>query len=823
MEMKKKRSIHGLYFFPERLRKRLARIAAHPLSVVEAPSGFGKTTAVREYLGTLNKPETSGHVFWRMIGEENRQSEWEVLCSAMGSVDLERSEELSRLAVPYGGDELLRMRNILKRIKCESESFIVIDNYQFVRERIPEKYMENFYQSLPPNLHLILVTQLVNPVSAGVLRDNNVNCIRKNYLDFTADDITAYYKLCGLHTTKKQADEIYRFTEGWIAAIYLTALEYSEGRGRSPSEDVNRLIDGAVWSKLDEEGQKFLLKLCWFGSFDLELARFMNETGEIDKKILAMLEGNGFVSYRSEERRYYIHSILQEYVRREFDVSGLEFRHGVMRLAAKWHELQHQNFMALKFYNEIDDFRGILQINFATSDFTANASAENKALLLSVLDRRPKDVAAEYLSTLIVFAFALFIYNERDRLTALCREIEDALSSNRRLTEAEKNRLSGEMVFLTAFLAHNDFAKMSDGYRRAYELMGGPTSIINMSGPWTFGSPSVLYMFWRFDAETDTACLENNLHYYGRATKGHGTGADLVMRGELLFNQGNLSDAEITAHKAAYASNENGQLNIRLCALFLLAQIAIAGGDEAGYAKVMEELKERAEFSKFPVHLTMAGLCQGFLGAVTDGAISIPAWLRTGETLSRVRFMTLPYADIIYSKALLMSKEYTRLIGIGDMLLKKSSYYPNALAQIYIGIHLSSAYEAIGKQKEAGEALAKALDLATPGRVYMPFAQNFRAIKPILGQNIQRGIAELAGIWVHGADRIRNSASTELSGREREVAVLVAEGLTNEEIAGRLFVASATVKNTLARAFDKTGTKSRAELAVYLAKKYGLD
>ena len=38
------------YYFSDKLKRQLALIAHHPLTIVEAPSGFGKTTVIREYL-----------------------------------------------------------------------------------------------------------------------------------------------------------------------------------------------------------------------------------------------------------------------------------------------------------------------------------------------------------------------------------------------------------------------------------------------------------------------------------------------------------------------------------------------------------------------------------------------------------------------------------------------------------------------------------------------------------------------------------------------------------------------------------------------------
>lgn len=60
-----------------------------------------------------------------------------------------------------------------------------------------------------------------------------------------------------------------------------------------------------------------------------------------------------------------------------------------------------------------------------------------------------------------------------------------------------------------------------------------------------------------------------------------------------------------------------------------------------------------------------------------------------------------------------------------------------------------------------------------------------------------------------------------LTPTEREVVALVAEGLTNPEIAQRLFVARSTVKDHLAKVFRKLGVTTRAELSA-VATRNGL-
>jgi DNA-binding NarL/FixJ family response regulator len=53
-----------------------------------------------------------------------------------------------------------------------------------------------------------------------------------------------------------------------------------------------------------------------------------------------------------------------------------------------------------------------------------------------------------------------------------------------------------------------------------------------------------------------------------------------------------------------------------------------------------------------------------------------------------------------------------------------------------------------------------------------------------------------------------------LTDREREIVALVAEGLTNDEIARRLFISTATAKTHVSRAMIKLGARDRAQVVV---------
>jgi DNA-binding NarL/FixJ family response regulator len=60
-----------------------------------------------------------------------------------------------------------------------------------------------------------------------------------------------------------------------------------------------------------------------------------------------------------------------------------------------------------------------------------------------------------------------------------------------------------------------------------------------------------------------------------------------------------------------------------------------------------------------------------------------------------------------------------------------------------------------------------------------------------------------------------------LTNKERQVASMVWEGLTNKQIAMRIGTSEQVIKNYLRTTFDKLGVWSRLELAMYIANHGG--
>ena len=79
----------------------------------------------------------------------------------------------------------------------------------------------------------------------------------------------------------------------------------------------------------------------------------------------------------------------------------------------------------------------------------------------------------------------------------------------------------------------------------------------------------------------------------------------------------------------------------------------------------------------------------------------------------------------------------------------------------------------------------------------------------------RRVIGEFATPGARGRQAAPPQELDQLTEREREVMVLVAEGLSNDEIAARLVISPATAKTHVSRAMVKLGARDRAQLVVY--------
>ncbi len=132
-------------------------------------------------------------------------------------------------------------------------------------------------------------------------------------------------------------------------------------------------------------------------------------------------------------------------------------------------------------------------------------------------------------------------------------------------------------------------------------------------------------------------------------------------------------------------------------------------------------------------------------------------------------------------------------------------------------------FAALGARLDAARArleLARALALASPD-VAVDTARHARTELEALGA-LRDADAAAAFLRARGArGRAGPRATGLLSRRETEVLRLLADGLSNREIAERLFISPKTAEHHLSRAYAKLGVRTRAAAATWAARNLG--
>ena len=84
----------------------------------------------------------------------------------------------------------------------------------------------------------------------------------------------------------------------------------------------------------------------------------------------------------------------------------------------------------------------------------------------------------------------------------------------------------------------------------------------------------------------------------------------------------------------------------------------------------------------------------------------------------------------------------------------------------------------------------------------------------VIDHKVMLRLAALMGAKEPQREPQREELAPDMTEREKEICTLLAEGLTNRQIAEQLYISEGTVKNYISSIYDKTGIHDRAKLIV---------
>lgn len=220
-----KRTGTELHYFSRQLKSKLDKMRRVPATLVEAPSGYGKTTAVQDFLEAQVSQNTP--VYWFTAMEETPAAAFRRLCRAIDGIDSSVGERLLKMELPNAAT-IGEATDALRSLQCNHEAYLVLDNFQFLQEFLPPAFFVALLEHSGRDLHIIIVTQMLRRNILAAVTGRGFLHITASDLRLSAGDIRSYYALAGVSITPEEALGIERYTEGWIIAVYLQLCSFMD-------------------------------------------------------------------------------------------------------------------------------------------------------------------------------------------------------------------------------------------------------------------------------------------------------------------------------------------------------------------------------------------------------------------------------------------------------------------------------------------------------------------------------------------------------------------------------------------------------------------
>ena len=829
---KRKPSFNTIYI-SKRVQECLCPIAHCALTTVVAPMGYGKTTAINWFLAEKTKGGKA--VAIRMsIYSEKLPMLWR---SAQDAFRFAGLDVLSAYDFPTGEAAATLVLEELCRAFSSGKTayYLFLDDFHLLRDERAVRFICRISARLPDNAHLIVASRdRFLPAGEIVRLGGNLHQIGMEHLRLNHTELAVYAHRCGAELSEQQLEALLRSSEGWFSAIYLNLRALSE-RGRLPdaSSDIFEMFTAAMIDPLPPGRQEFLAVMGLADEFTAEMARFVTENPETDAIIQDLTCQNAFVTRLPDSQRYRFHHMMKECALRKFRTLPEQSQICYWNRFGVWYGAHGQYLHALGAYGRSGNNDAALTI--IEKDAGNLLSALHPEELLERLNACPEEVLTRHPTAILVLMRRLFTWRQIPKMLQLKALLERAIAESPDMPEEERGNLLGECDLIMSFLLYNDITKMSRLHRSASRQMSRPAVTIQAGSSWTFGSPSVLMMYYRAPGELqkETHEMHECMPHYYRITNGHGLGAELVMDAEASFMQGKLREAEIGLERARAAIAGSGQENMALCCDFLELRLLRSGG------RHRLDIKARAEALLARHDVVLLNMFESILAyyyALLQEPEKIPDVFRL-HRLDTVNYFApgKPMMELIENQVYLAQGEFPRVIGRSEPLLSGCESLHYALVALHIRLQTASAYEALGNRAMARKLLVRALEDAEPDGFVLPFAENapylmnhYSALSRELETPFAAAVCELSECWISrqqtsGSRQEPIEALRELSERERSVAQLMALRKTNREIAETLFLSEGTVKQYINRIYSKlqlTGTaqEKRRALTALLQK-----
>ena len=788
----------------ERVEAALNNLTDYPLTIVSAAMGYGKTTSVRTYLSTRDLQT----IWIPLLGCDGDEIVfWHKLSLSIGKLYPEFGERLERLGFPMDARQIAAIIDLFWSLKNEKPIVIVIDDYHLINQSVQlGSLIELLAEEEIPNLHIVLLTRTrpkfnpMNLISKGLCYS-----LDTDLLSFTMQEIKDYLDLMDLCAPMPDIEKIYSYTEGWISAVYLLMLGIKKGFPLTEVSNITQLVRSNLFEAFDDLVKKVLLKLSVLDSFTLQQAVQILEDPKVSQVVEGLVAQNAFVEYDGKTGVYKLHNVLLDFLRDKVITDCMDMR-GVYRRAGKWFFEQGDTISAFDYYSRAGELEELLdRINKVKN---IGSWFIGVRLLTKIYQKLPSEWYVKYPFPMLHFARSFVLSGEKTGVKEsikIITALEDYYSYAEGINEKLCNRILGEVEIIKIFLVVGDADQMVKLSQKAEKLLDGEVSTVVLRNDiFSFGMPHFLYTYYREAGKLKeiTHCIQAG--FPPKVFDGCGTGCEFAALGEYALETGDFENAEIFANKAIYKARTMGQTGIILCAYFTTMRLSLIRGEFSAAKEQVTtmrnfllDLGEKINLQETIIYNSTIDMCEGYLYGCLNVPDLIPEWLRTSNIGSRILMLHgMGYPYIIYGKAVMLTKNWLELEMLSESFEASFSVFHNQLGLLYNAIYHATAKLNLYGMEAGVSTILPALQEAQMDGIMMPFAENADFVLPMLYELKKSETLDLC--YLEGVIRLCQQYSenlkssqtftVQLTKREIQVLHLLTQGLTQREMAERLYL-----------------------------------
>ncbi len=825
----------------ERIGHKLEKIFSYPLSIVHAPTGYGKTTAMRLF---LEKHSCAAARLSVAECGDGPAALWRMLVQRMAAAGWDAAGELGRIGYPDGKEKTAALLTCFERAGWPTPFLLVLDDFQQFHDPGLFHLFKKLAERQPAGFHIVLLTRDLSFLDAAALYQKGL-CftLTEKALRFTAPEVFQYSQLAGAALTEAQAQAVSDYADGWIGMISLILDGMSRGMPMQKNDTVEEFLEQNIYPSLSTGAREALIQLSILGEFPLPLAASVLQTDAQSGVLEELLYNGAVIVYDEFHKTYHLQNVVKDFLEekeswRQPDLSQSRKR------AGEWY-LRHGDPARAYHYLAL---AGEQEVILADLDLPAREMVPSGQFeqILHILGQVEEETLLAYPWACLRCGYVLALCGAKgawaqgwDLLLKLDERLQREGGQPR-----ERSRLRGEAELLWMLLCFNRLEEALQHGRQARKwLQASPSQILLRGHALSFGSPELLYLFHteRGRLGEKVELLARELPRLSESLDGCGLGADSVLLAEYALETGNLEQAELYAYKGIYKARTAGQRDLLLCAHFTLCRLALFAGNTQECARLLDGLAAELASEEAPLLQTAFQLCRAYLACCRREPQDAAPWILAGDRGGQTFYLrAASFYDVVRGKVLLAG-DPLQLEAFCETAAPHFQRFDLQLGLLHNLLHMAAAKKGLGDALGAGGLLEKALTLAVADHRVSPSAADGEALVPQsevvpawgrwAAEDAERNVFELTrGEYLaallkfahrYSGARTPQEQRAILTARELEILALLARGYKHAEISKQLFISVTTVRFHIQNIYQKLNVNNKV-LAIQEAKKAGL-